>query len=374
MKQKIPHTLSRGFSLVEVMVALVIGMLAMVVVLQVFSLSENSKRTSTSGGDAQQSGAMALFTIERDLRQAGFGMNSVIGTLGCTINGFDQTLGRSITLLGLSFAPVVITQGAAGLPDRITVSYGSTGNVTPIATLTNNYNGSPANFQVDNNFGFNIGDVILVVEAGNPNCTLAQVNNLPGTSQLIIHNTGVNNPRYNVASGIGIAHGPGSQIMDMGPLPIINDYTVTTPSATAPSGQLNVQNSLTDAAPTPIVDSVINLQAEYGMDDGVNNGTVVHASYTANDKVVDNWSTATPANSAAWRQVIAVRLAIVARSGLREKPNRTTGLCDATSVTPTWAGSATSPLVFTNDADGTSWRCYRYKVYETTVPLRNMLW
>ena len=27
-----------------------------------------------------------------------------------------------------------------------------------------------------------------------------------------------------------------------------------------------------------------------------------------------------------------------------------------------------------NLADGTDWRNYRYRVYETTVPLRNLIW
>jgi type IV pilus assembly protein PilW len=50
-----PHT--AGFSLVEIMVGLAIGMLAVIVILQVFALSEGRKRTTTSGGDAQSNGA-----------------------------------------------------------------------------------------------------------------------------------------------------------------------------------------------------------------------------------------------------------------------------------------------------------------------------
>jgi len=42
-----------GFSLVELMIGLVIGMVAIVVMMQVFSVSEGYKRTTTGGDDAQ---------------------------------------------------------------------------------------------------------------------------------------------------------------------------------------------------------------------------------------------------------------------------------------------------------------------------------
>lgn len=377
--QKLYPRASRGFSLVEVMVALVIGMLAMIVVLQVFWLSEGSKRTSTSGGDAQQSGSLALFTIERDLRQAGFGIAD-LPTLGCVINGYD-TAGSpprgAFTVA--AFSPVMIAQGINDAPDTITIAYSSTGIVVPAATMTHPNGGTNANYQVNNNRDFTVNDLILVVENGNPNCTLAQVNNIPaqgtpGAGQIIIHNTGVNSPRFNVPAGIGIPHGVGSQIYNLGQLPNVNEYSVTLPAAAAPEGQLALQNLIMAPGRVPIMEGIVNLQAEYGMDDGANNATVNHAAYTADDRVIDNWTTAAPADATAWGRVIAVRLAVVARSGLREKPDRVSGVCNATSGTPTWAGSATSPLVFSNDADGTSWRCYRYRIYETTVPLRNMLW
>ena len=49
-----------GFSLVEIMVGLVIGMFSIIVMLQLFSLSEERKRTTTGGSDAMSEGVMAL--------------------------------------------------------------------------------------------------------------------------------------------------------------------------------------------------------------------------------------------------------------------------------------------------------------------------
>ncbi len=372
-RRHFPH--ASGFSLVEVLVALVIGSLAMVVVLQVFWLSEGTKRTSTSGSDAQQGGSMGLYLLERDLRQAGYGMNAV-PALGCTVVGYDKGPPVRDPIPAFVFAPVVITQGATNAPDTISISYGSDANFSPVAVLTQANGGNNANYQVTSNFGFTINDLIIVTEVGNPQCTLAQVNEIPpaGGNPQVIHNTGVNSPRYNKASGMGVNHGIGSRIYNLGKLPVVNIYSVTTPSATVPDGRLNVQNTIIDANATPIVDGVVNLQAEYGMDDGVNNATITQAVYAADDGIVDNWTTTTPATPAAWAQVLAVRLAVVARSGLREKPDKATGQCNITASQPTWAGSTTSPIVLGNDSDGVSWKCYRYRVYETTVPLRNMIW
>ena len=42
-----------------------------------------------------------------------------------------------------------------------------------------------------------------------------------------------------------------------------------------------------------------------------------------------------------------------------------------TPAAPAWTGGA---FTMTNPADGTDWRFYRYRVYETIVPLRNMIW
>ena len=43
-----------GFSLVELMVAVVIGLIGKLVMFQVFAVSEGQKRTTASGGDGQQ--------------------------------------------------------------------------------------------------------------------------------------------------------------------------------------------------------------------------------------------------------------------------------------------------------------------------------
>jgi type IV pilus assembly protein PilW len=96
----------------------------------------------------------------------------------------------------------------------------------------------------------------------------------------------------------------------------------------------------------------VQLKALYGKD-------------TNGDAVVDTWDNTLPANPTLWMQVRAVRIALLARSAQMEKTA-------VTAVAPTWNGG--TAFAVTNPADGTDWHNYRYRVYETVVPLRNMIW
>src|SRR5574341_2072029 len=125
---------SRGVSLAELMVAAAIGIIASLAIFQVFAVFEGQKRTTTSGGEAQTSGTLSLFTVERELRQAGYGINN-LEFLGCKIQGRDALSGNTFTL---ELLPVKITQGAAGAPDTITVMYGNGELLPNPASITQN--------------------------------------------------------------------------------------------------------------------------------------------------------------------------------------------------------------------------------------------
>jgi type IV pilus assembly protein PilW len=234
---------------------------------------------------------------------------------------------------------------------------------------------------VSNRYGFAEGDIIIAAEAGK-DCTLAQVSNLPtasGLTENVIHNPGTytytdpvtgtqtqKDVRYNPSAfppGSGIAYTTNAKLFNVGALPANNIYSVQ-------NGQLALTQALFAASPpaaTPLYDGVVQLQAQYGKDDGINNGTVTIPTYAAGDGIIDNFSDASPAAAAQWAQVFAVRLAVVVRSNLREKADPD-GVCRITTAAPSWAGGAISLAADPN------WQCYRYKVFQTVVPIRNMIW
>jgi type IV pilus assembly protein PilW len=347
-----------GMSLVELMVAALIGLLGMLVVFQVFALVEGNRRTTTSGSDAQENGVFALYSLERELRQAGWGINAS-AALNCNVQAYDRVQGGDLG--NYTLAPVVITQGPANGSDTVEVNYGSSPlTVASTAVFQNMVNATDA-YVVANRFGFNLNDAILVVEAGQP-CSLAQVSGLPAapSSNSILHASG-GAYRYNKPGVWGLTYTTNAIVLNLGPAPVRNIYSIDA------NNNLVVQPFLSSPAQQAVVQQIVQMKAQYGKDNGVNNGTASCGACMANDGVVDSFDAVTPASTAAWQQVLAVRVGLVARSAQPERPNGGGG-CDATTAAPTWSGG-----VFDLSANP-NWQCYRYKVFETTVPVRNQVW
>jgi type IV pilus assembly protein PilW len=368
MRPSIQSKFMAGFSLVELMVGVVIGLIGIIVIYQVFAVSEGVKRTTTGGGDAQQNGALALFSIERDARMAGYGMN-ILEFLGCKTRFYDEGVSPPKEVLDWKLAPLEIVQpanqvppGVANGPDQISLMYGTSDLTMGPAKLTQDMPSPAAVYKVNNRYGFMPGDAIIAVEPGK-DCTIAQVTETPGTpgqSDNVIHNSGnykddagVTHPaRYNKAGGLGIAYTTNGYLYNLGSLPFKITYRVE-------GNRLTWQNEMTDAVSTPILDNVVQVQAQYGKDNN-------------NDQTVDVWDDITPpAGSTDWRKIIAIRVALVARSTTPERPDPATGVCNITTVNPAWMGGEVDLRVTTPDD---SWQCYRYKVFQTVVPLRNLIW
>lgn len=360
---------ARGFSLVELMVAVLIGLIGTVVIFQVFAVFEGQKRTATSAGEAQQNGLIALTTIERDSRMAGYGIN-YLPLLGCNVVGYDSVGTRNFTF---PLVAVSMTDGAGGAPDTLTFTYGTSGMLIQPGKLTLSSVANATSSALDSVYGFLNGDLIIVGNSGaSPatNCQLRQITALPpatATPNTINHTSGGGaSARYNNPNGLAIAYPAwdattqvGGRVFTFGAAPPANPPLTSVPvvgTYSIVNGQLAYQNLLTDAAAAPTVDGIVQLQAQYGYDAN-NDGTIQSTE----------WQTTAPA---AWARVLAMRIAVLARSDQPEKPNPTTFVCNTTTVTPTWAGGNIDPSV----TDPTNWMCYRYRVFETQVPVRNLIW
>jgi type IV pilus assembly protein PilW len=128
-----------------------------------------------------------------------------------------------------------------------------------------------------------------------------------------------------------------------------------------------VMSNLLGAANQVLVDGVVGLQAQYGI------GTDTDGDGLADQLTA--WQVTVPAgppvNPNPLGLIIAVRFAVLTQSGQLEKPDPTTGLCNATTLASpelTWAGGQFDVTNIPN------WQCYRYKKFEAVVPLRNVLW
>ncbi len=355
----------RGMSLIEILVGIVIGMLGILVIFSVLSVAEGRKRTTTAGSDAQMAGAVALFSLERDIKQAGYGFGtfSVGNPISCTVDAYDALRGGGSQDFDFPLAPTLITQGAAGAPDAIAVLYGNTDLIVAGKAFTFSSNSTKATSStLGGRTGLLRGDVLLIAGmAGSPaalNCQLIEVTGNTNVDAVTI------DQRYNKATGPAFSNG---FIYELGSFPRRNLWLIQ-------NGRLMVQDEMhwSDADgdgandPVAVYDDIINLQAEYGVaEDSNGDGRL--------DRI-GVWTTVAPPDMAS---VYAIRVGLLARSKQAEKVK-------VTGTAPAWAGGSFAM----KNADGTTdsdpgdasagdpnnWRNYRYRAYETLVPLRNIVW
>jgi type IV pilus assembly protein PilW len=256
----------------------------------------------------------------------------------------------------LTMAPIVITQGFAGTTDAVTTLYSNNQVRMLPGTATENMANAGSNITVDGTSGYFANDIVVLVQG--TTCSMIQVTGIVGGTQLA-HAANTRNPN---AGGALPAFSSSSLVFNMG-TPVWRRYSVA-------SNRLQVQDLFglpAGTAAQSIVDDIVDIQAEYGLDDGVAGGA-------ADDGQVDTWSVTMPTTAAGWRRALAVRVGVLARSGNYERPATAGGACTQTTATPTWSGSATagSVSVFTVP-DGLP-SCYKYRVFETVIPLRNTIW
>lgn len=339
----------RGFGLVELMVAVVVGLMAILAIMSVFVTSEAQKRTTTGGADAQENAVISLVTLERDLRVAGLGL---IG-LGCnSIAAYNATLIPST----FTFAPlpVTITRDAPAVGnDTIVVAYSASAYGNIPTSLKGAMANSDAPLTVANGDGFVQGDIIMISEPPKA-CALVQasanaVNSATGWT--LAHDPGAPYP-FNPPAATNIfpagGYQTGARVTNMGAL-IRREYFVQGSSLMVRN--LNIPDSaVAPLNPISIVDGVIAVRAQYGRD-------------TNADGYIDVYDNTAPADPA---QLVAVRIAVAARSGQLEKD-----VVSPATLTMWNGGTIANGGAIALDAAA---QRYRYKVHQTTVPLRNVIW
>lgn len=374
----------RGMTLVELMVALLLGLVTTYFIAQVFAVAEGHKRTATFGSDAQVNGAVALHTIKRHLQNSGYGLVSTWEGLGCTIQGEYGTAGSTTAVPTMTLAPVIIARSAvASEPsDNVTILASNKSNfAVPNRVVESSNPASNPFVRVKNSAGIKLGDVMLSVpKSRGPNfpCTLftvAEDTSSPATT--------LSTEYVPLVAGAASSfnHAPASVWPPSGL--VDGDYIVNLGQSArrmifgvnGDNFQVQTWTQLGIGTVEQLQSGIVLLKALYGRD-------------TDGDKVVDTYDTTTPTNTDEWRRVLAVRVVVVARSGQREKdivtstapswdlganvsvsyvsvPGASASACAASSASCT----VTLPLNHVSD-----WQYYRYKVFDTLVPLRNLLW
>ena len=330
-----------GFSLIELMISVVIGLLGIVVIFQVLTVWDSRKRTTTSGSDAQVAGTIGMFALDRDMKQVGYGFGMTKpGELGCNVVA-TNALGVSANF---PLLPVSITQGATGAPDQLTIMYGNSSYFGGAQTFTSS---TATTKRTKYRTGFFKGDLVLVTDnpatAATGNCALVEVTNDENAdprefsheniSYVKFGATAASPSRFNPATGTGTTFLVGN-LYNLGPGPRRSVWQIRQ------GGVLAVGDTISASGVTDVAEGIVDLQAEYG------------------SGVPLTWSDTPPTN---WADLQAVRVAILSRSQQFEKEAVTA------AAVPFFGGSRTFAMgnVFGADSSNgvgspTNWRNYRY--------------
>lgn len=345
-----------GFSMVELLVATAITLIGLLVITQVFAVYEGWKRTTTGVAQSQEGGLLGAFSIEQDLRNAGFGM---IG-LGCsTIKAYNaNAVPQSFTLSGI---PITITSDTSEQgSDSIRILYGSSAFGNVAATVQSDMPDSAAVLHVDHGVGFNdrypkILD-LLVISQPSKGCSIVQVTGpatsaganvtSPGSSWKLPHDSG-NSAPWNPPESQNIfpvgGYTVGAKVLNLGQL-VDHSFYVE-------GGTLRMdERDPTDGSVTSyeLIPGAVGLRARYGRD-------------TNGDGVLDVFDKDSAALIAAGGNTLfALQFGLIVRSGNREKAQ----VSPASIVY--WPGESLDL--------GAEDRHYRYRVFQTVVPLKNIIW
>jgi type IV pilus assembly protein PilW len=406
----------RGMGMVETMIGILIGLIVIVVIFNILSVAEGYKRATIGASDAQITGLLSQFVAGRDAGNGGSGITMSAGStsipadlINCTKNEAGAAIsGLAATALDAAVRPVpvlITNAGGAGLSDSF-ISYAAGAPhvtwpvdfVTPFPTA-----GTPITVQSPNGFS------VPPPSGATPYWAVVMTNDGTGTCKVLrlIAATPpdaagkVTLTQGTPATTISYTAGGPARLLNLGPQGSATriQYDVDSVNAVLRTTDLLVAPP---AIPTPVpfAQNIVFMKVQYGVD-------------TNADQIIDCWtpadaSTCGDFSPAAVRgftfpqlnRILAVRIGVVVRSDepdLRLLTNpgdvdlqaQSRALLNATRPQPyLFNCSANTNAACPNrvpvpmGGGGGAPTCapavicdyWRYRVYETVIPLRNAIY
>lgn len=396
--KKIKPQVERGVTLIELMVALVIGLILSLAIYTVFSNFEGRKRTTTSVNDIDQTASYASYLIDKSLRSAGTGFTGGLNpistssstnslplaaanySLGCLLKitrGANVLVPRpaaypapfaTVPQANIRLAPIVIfnniANGAANNGDVLMTMGGSGG----LSESVNNFSAAPAanSITLTNVAGITADDRILLVGTNNATpipgtpCIVDQVVSsfVQGTGSTFSAGlaSGTNDYRVDPTTYSSTINSTGI-LFNLGKFPTFQMFGVGE-NNTLIRYDMMLPSSAEN--PSQVADGVYSMHAIYGV--GAAPGELVWTPPTgaySSDSLLNGSAVA----NQNLRNIKAVRIALIMRTSLPEKVNVSPATLDVFEST----GVGTNVTVNLTNAR------YRYRVVETTIPIRNAL-
>lgn len=380
----------RAVTLIELMVAMVVGMLLMAVIASVLSTSEGTKRTQTGVNDTSQAGNYAAYIIDQWVRAAGSGFNQTAArSYGCPLAASKS--GAAILPLtsslpspfsGISgtirLAPLLIIPGATtpnisgNSSDGLLIMEGAAGGAESYTPLT----AVPAAgaLTVKNSVGYSGDDIILLID---------QLSSTSNTATCAIEQ--VTSGFSTVTTSIplsGTYHIGGSTLTGMTDSTVISNLGNIT-NGNAPRfmvvgvGNNNVlyaYDLLQTGSSTlsAVAEGVFEMHAIYGVDTNADSKVDTWAPADSGTYAYSTLTNGTSVSAGLLQNIKAIRLGLILRSPLRERLDSaskpTTSTPDSYSFFSGYCSNCTVTRTFTTDE-----KQFRYRKIEITIPLRNNL-
>jgi type IV pilus assembly protein PilW len=311
----------RGFSLVELMVGVLIGMLVLLATTSMAVQFGQSQRAGLGANNAQGDGASALELMGHSLRQSGLGFINQVnyGAAGQVCSSFDGVA---------PFAPLAITPG---LPtDTLTIAYGAgVGGVSSPKITQTPFPTNLATVEFANTSQFSASDQVVVADATG-NCVLATVTGVTPTT----------------ASFNGTP--TGDTLVAFYPIGTLHKETWSVTHGKLQFTDINRGQVI-------VADNVVAMKVQFGLVDSTDNfvgfGTAGATTHT----------------------IHSIRVALVMKNINRQKGNG--AQCVSSSGGAPNKDVPIDTWGMTVDVSGIpDWQCYTFKVVTQTFPLRNFMW
>jgi len=184
---------SRGFSLIELMVALLVGLVVVAAAGGIFISNKRTYNATETLGRIQENGRVAFELMARELREAGgtaCGKNIPIANVLKNTAAFDYSWGDGIRGYDGNQAVAAAPFGT-GVGQRVagTDAFEFRGSADAGVTVSKHVPASATIFTNTTNHGFEVGDILLICDYSQG--SIFQMSGPTATGSLqVVHNTG----------------------------------------------------------------------------------------------------------------------------------------------------------------------------------------
>jgi type IV pilus assembly protein PilW len=380
-----------GFSIIEIMVGVVIGMIAVLVIYQVFATSEAFRRNITAAGDAQQNGLLSSFMMGIELANAGNGLAVAGRALGACAP--TVVAGAAPTFLEIANSqlpiPLLITDGGgANSPDSFVIYYSVARTLLTPATFSDNA-AANSSYSVFSANGFKNGDMIVAISnptAAFPStlaCYTSVITAAPVSSAFIDNTVAPPESKSvltltHTGAPVGMTANA-STLFNLGPANLIQKvrYDVSGGNLRSTAMLDPATGAPDDTQPVnPLASNVVNVKVQYGIDT-VGDGLIHHWVPAVAGTAYGDWDAKTVLTAKAYpdiNRIKAARIAILVKSEQHDKELNPDPGFSRTVFNDCADGGTCYPVTFSIPPVVGQPYGWRYRIYEAVIPLRNETW